>query len=291
MRINARLMAEHIKMNLAKQSSQLVETQLQLATGKRINKISDDPIGMGKVLDYRTAQNKISQYRENIVDANTRVAYTETILGQVSELIEDAKKIATNPDTENKSPLAQQVANIREQLIGLANSKYSGNYIFAGDATDTAPFDSVSPHTYNGDDGSHQVVVGEGITIDIEADGSQIFTDGTDNLFEVLENLETALSADPCDASAVDNTVDPLYRLADRVELARSENASDYKRLERTDAHWSSFYNAVENMRSTVEDADITQAAIDIQNQQTSYEILLATAADIIQPSLIDFLG
>lgn len=290
MRINAKIMAEQIKQNLATQSRQLVQTQLQLATGKRINKASDDPIGIGKVLDYRTTQKKIEQYRDNILDAMTRVEFTETVLGQVSEFIEDAKKIATNPDVEDKSAFAQEIANLRQQLVGLANSKYHGNYLFAGHRTDTAPFDSTFPYAYNGDDGSHQLMVGEGVAVTLDADGSQIFIDGTDNLFAVLDDLETALSADPYDPAAVQNTVDPLYRLADRVTLARAGNASDYKRMERTDAHWKSFYNAVENMRQTVEDADITQAAVDIQTQQTSYEILLATAGQIIQPSLIDFL-
>ena len=43
-------------------------------------------------------------------------------------------------------------------------------------------------------------------------------------------------------------------------------------------------------MRQTVEDADITKAAIDMQVQQTAYEVLLATAARVVQPTLVDFL-
>jgi flagellin-like hook-associated protein FlgL len=85
--------------------------------------------------------------------------------------------------------------------------------------------------------------------------------------------------------------VDPLYRIADRVQLARSGLASDYKRLERTDAFWKQFGNAVETMRQKVEDADITKTAVDMQVQQTAYEVLLATSAQIIQPTLVDFLN
>lgn len=290
MRISAKIMAEHIKANLAKQSTQLMETQLKLASGKRINKPSDDPIGIGKVLDYRTTLQTIDQYRANTLDAKTRVAYTETVLGQVSDFIEDAKKIATTPDAEDKTAFAQEIGNIRQQVLGLANSKYGANYLFAGHRSDTAPFDLTPPYAYNGDTGSHQVMVGEGITVAIDADGSQMFIDGADNLFQVLDDLETALSADPYDPVAVDNTVDPLYRIADRLQLARSGLAADYKRLERTGDYWSSFGNAVETMRQAVEDADITRTAVDMQVQQTAYEVLLATAGQVIQPTLIDFL-
>ena len=290
MRISAKIMADHIKANLAKQSTQLMETQLKLASGKRINKPSDDPVGIGKVLDYRTTLKTVDQYRDNILDSRTRVQFTESVLGQVSEFIEDAKKVATSPDIEDKTAFAQEIRNIRQQVLGLANSKYGANYLFSGHLSDTASFDLAPPYGYNGDSGSHRVVVGEGITVAIEADGSQMFIDGADNLFQVLDDLETALLADPYDPAAVKNTVDPLYRIADRVKLARSGLATDYKRLERTDEYWKNFGNAVETMRQTVEDADITKTAIDMQVQQTAYEVLLATAAQVVQPTLVDFL-
>ncbi len=290
MRISAKIMAEHIKVNLAKQSTQLMETQLKLASGKRINKPSDDPIGIGKVLDYRTTLQTIDQYRENILDAKTRVQYTEAVLAQVNDFVEQAKKIASNPGTEDKTAFAQEIGNIRQQVLGLANSKYGANYLFAGHLSDSAPFDLTSPYTYQGDNGSHQVVVGAGITVKIEADGSQMFADGGDNLFQVLDDLESALSAVPYDPVAVQDAVDPLFRIADRLELTRSGLASGHKRLERTDDYWHSFSNAVETMRQTVEDADITQTAMDMQVQQTAYEVLLATAAQVIQPTLVDFL-
>ena len=288
MRISAKIMAEHIKANLAKQSTQLMQTQLKLASGKRINKPSDDPIGIGKVLDYRTILQNVDQYRENMLDAKTRVEYTETVLGEISKFIEDAKKIAANPDVADKTGYAQTIANIRQQVLGLANSKYGANHIFGGHITNTPPFDLTTPYAYNGDGGSHRVIVGEGITVDIEADGSQMFIDGGDNLFQVLDDLEAALLAD--DDVAIAATVDPLYRIADRVKLVRSELASDYRRLDRTDEYWKNFSNAVETMRHTVEDADITKAAIDMQVQQTAYEVLLATAGKVIQPTLLDFL-
>ncbi len=290
MRISTRIMADRIKSNLAKQSIQLMRTQLKLATGKRINKPSDDPTGMGKILDCRTTLQTIDQYRENLLDAKTRIEYTETVLGQVSDYINDAKKIASNPDTEDKTALAQEIRHIRQQVLDLSNAKYGANYLFSGHRSDTAPFDQSAPYAYGGDSGSHQVMVGEGITVKIEADGSEIFVDGGDNLFQVLDDLETALT-DPFDPVAAQNAVEPLSRIGERLQLARSNFASDYKRMERTDEYWNNFSNAVESMRQNVEDADITQTAVDMQVQQTAYEVLLATAARVIQPTLVDFLG
>ncbi|WP_319525264.1 flagellar hook-associated protein FlgL [uncultured Desulfosarcina sp.] len=290
MRVSSRIMAENIKSYLAKQSTALIETQTRIATGKKINSLSDAPGDIGKVLDYRTTLSKIEQYQENITDAKTRVEYTETVLGQINDLVTDALTIASNPDTENREALALGVANIRDQIAGLVNTKYAGSYLFHGDLTDTAPFD-VTTGAYDasaGSDGSHDVIVGENIQVTLQADGSDIFIESGDNLIEVLDDLEAALLAD--DDVAIAATVDPLYRIDDQLELVRSEFAAVYNRLEATEERWTSFSNAVETMRSDLEDTDVTAAAVDLQLQQTHYEVLLNVASQVIQPTLLDFL-
>ena len=287
MRISAKIMADNIKANLARQSSQLMATQLKLATGKRINRPSDDHTGIGKVLGYRSTLDKIDQYRENITDAQTRVQYTETILGQIHDFLREAKSIAANPGIEDKTAFVEAVHDIRDQTLGLANSKYGKNHLFSGHLTDVPAFDPVT-NAYNGDGGSHRVTIGEGVSVELEADGSQIFVEGGDNLFQVLEDLEAALSVD--DRVAIRAAIVPLERIGDQIQIVRSGLSTDYRRMAFTDDYWGTFSNSVETMRSSVEDADITKAAIDMQVQQTAYEVLLATAGQVIQPTLVDFL-
>lgn len=290
MRVSSRIMAANIKSYLAQQSTALIETQTQIATGKKINSLSDAPGDIGKVLDYRTTLSKIEQYQENITDAKTRVEYTETVLGQINDLVTDARTIASNPDTDNREALALQVANIRDQVVGMVNTRYADGYLFHGDLTDAPPFDVATGayDTSTGSDGSHDVIVGENIQVTVQADGSDMFIESGDNLIEVLDDLEAALLAD--DDAAIAATVDPLYRIDDQLELVRSEFAAVYNRLKATDERWSSFGNAVETMRSDIEDTDVTEAAVDLQLQQTHYEVLLNVAAQVIQPTLLDFL-
>jgi flagellar hook-associated protein 3 FlgL len=283
-------MAENIKANLNKQSLQLMDSQTKIATGKRINSLSDDPTGMGKVLNYRTTLSTIEQYQENIIDAKTRVEYAETVLGQINDLVDDATTIASNPDSDNREALALQVSNMRDQIMGLVNSKYANNYIFHGDLTDTQPFDETTG-AYDasaGSDGTHNTIIGDGIQVSFEADGSDMFIESGDNLFTILDDLETALLAD--NDTAISATVDPLYRIGDQIETVRAGYAATYNRLEMTEEYWESFSLSVENMRSMVEDADITEAAVDLQLQQASYEMLLKVAAQVVQPTLVDFL-
>ncbi|WP_054695170.1 flagellin [Desulfosarcina cetonica] len=275
---------------MAKQSTQLSKTQIQIATGKRINSLSDDPKGIGRVLGYRSTLSRIDQYQSNITDAMNRVAYTETILGQINELVEDAKGIASNYDGSSSEALAQSVGNIRDQILGLANSRYGDDYLLSGDMTSTAPFDATSGD-YNGDNGSYGAIIGDGITITLAADGGEMLTDAasTDTVLAVLDDLVVALRDDNQDD--VRDALEPLQNIDDQLELVRSNFAAAYSRLKDTQERWEALSNAVETMRSKTEDADVTEAAVDLQLQQTSYELLLQVASEVLQPTLLDFLG
>ena len=143
------------------------------------------------------------------------------MLGQINEYINDARHIASNPDTEDKTALAQEIKHTRDQVLALSNSKYGSNYIFSGYQSDTQPFNQSSPYDYVGDSGSHQVIIGDGITVEIEADGEEMFVDQAgsgDSLFQILENLETAI-AEPFDADAAQPVITDV--VADDIDLVQ----------------------------------------------------------------------
>jgi flagellar hook-associated protein 3 FlgL len=61
-------------------------------------------------------------------------------------------------------------------------------------------------------------------------------------------------------------------------------------RLQFTDEYWDNLKPKVQEALAETEQADITQAVLELKNIETAYETTLATAARIIQPSLMDFL-
>jgi flagellar hook-associated protein 3 FlgL len=286
MRVSNKMMADSIKTNLFRQAEQLYKTQERIVSGKRINRPSDDPIGVGEVLNYRKTISSLGQYQDNITKANMHIDTTEQILDTVTEMLYEAKDIASDPNVEMRDTFAEEVATIRDQVIQMANSRINGNYIFAGDLTDTQPYDATG--VYAGDTGSKTFMVGDGIEIDLEADGSRVFQGGSD-VFTVLSDLETALLAG--DATAINNQIVPLNDAIEQINTVRVENAGRHKRLEATDTHYENFKFNVEELLSHVEDADIAEAIIDLQVQQVAYESTMATSAKMITPSLIDFLN
>jgi flagellar hook-associated protein 3 FlgL len=139
------MMTDSLVRYLTTQNEALYERQTVIASQKRINRPSDDPIGMGKVLDYRQTLSSIEQYETNILSGQKRLEITEITLDLVDELLQGVRAIAMTEaggTTESRQLTAEEAKNMFDQVLDLANSKLSGNYMFSGYQTQTAPFKS-----------------------------------------------------------------------------------------------------------------------------------------------------
>jgi flagellar hook-associated protein 3 FlgL len=290
MRVTNKMMADNVIAQLFKQRELMVKTQENITTGKRVNRPSDDPAEISSILSHRTTISSLEQYTENISKAELHINTADDVLGMVSDLLRDAKEIAYDTAPDMRSEMAEQVAAIREQVLQMANYQIDGKYIFSGESSQTAPYDSTT-WTYNGDTGTKDTVIGENMQISITADGSSIFGPDGANVFDILNDLEAALTAVPVVETDITDQISNLDSAVDNITEIRSRNAGVYQRLEATKNHYNYFKVNVQDMLSNAEDADIAEAIINMQVQQTTYESTLASSSMIIQKSLLDFLG
>jgi len=296
MRVTPKITTSNFIRNIHQQAGDILKAQEQIATHKRINKISDDPIGMGRVLGYRSNITAIEQYEENIDLGINRLEFNELTLDLASDLVLTARSVAEEysaegTTAEQKQFAADQVKDLYDQLVSVANSKFNNNYVFAGHATDTPPF--AADGSYNGDDGKVRLMVGDNVEITFEADGSKIFgANGGVDLFGELQNLINGLeNPDAAAGSAqIKATVSPLFNARQQINDRRSEYAPALYRLQYTDEYWTNLKPKVQGSLADTELADIAETALELTNLQVAYETTLATAARIIQPSLMDFL-
>ncbi|MDL1986775.1 MAG: flagellar hook-associated protein FlgL [Deltaproteobacteria bacterium] len=158
MRVTNKLMADTVTGNLFKNIDQFLKTQNILFSGKRINKPSDDPIGMGKVLDYRKTIWAIDQYDRNIAHGESWLDLTDSTLNAVGDSLIRAKELALSQanataNADTMKAVAEEVKNIYDYLLQLANTKLGNSYIFAGHKTDTSPFSRDDDYiaSYNGE--------------------------------------------------------------------------------------------------------------------------------------------
>ncbi|OQY15932.1 MAG: flagellar hook-associated protein 3 [Desulfobacterium sp. 4572_20] len=296
MRLTNRLMADTVLNSLYKNTQQLLKLQEMVSSQKRINRPSDDPIGMRKILDYRKVLSSIDQYNTNITHGNTQIDLTESCLEAIDDLVLKARRIAVEQsagELENRPTAAQEVKNIYDQILQLANTKLGDTYILSGHQTDTAPFSRDADYnaTYHGDDGDKRIIVGDNLNIKINVTGEDALRSGVD-VFDSLRDLINGLE-DPdttAGTAQIATQITPLSNALDQIKAVRSEAASTFIQLETTGNQLANFKLNIEDMLSDTEDANMAQAIVELQVQQTAYETSLATAAKILQRSLMDFL-
>lgn len=289
MRVTNKMMADNITAQLFRQTEMMAKTQEQIITGKKINRASDDPSGISSVLSYRKSIASLDQYNQNISDARLNIDTVDNVLEMVSDQLNEAKQIAYDTEPSKRAEMAEQVAAIRDQVLQMANYQIGGRYLFAGDATQTQPYNSTT-WLYNGDAGTRDTVIGENMQVNVTADGEAIFGPDTANVFDILNNLEAALTAVPVVPTDITDQISNLESAVDRITTIRARNAGVYKRLEATANHYDYFKVNLQGMLSKTEDADTAEAIINFQVQQTTYESTLSTSSMILQKSLIDFL-
>lgn len=141
---------ENMKMNNAVWSLGKVQVQYdaileQMATQKRINRISDDPTGMTMLMTYRQNQASIVQYQKNVDNSNGWLSMTESKLTSAQDLLTRAKELAIGQGTatataESRRIAANNVEQLRQEMLSLANSMYGDRYLFSGSRMDAPPF-------------------------------------------------------------------------------------------------------------------------------------------------------
>ena len=131
---------------LTKRQRELSESQLQLTTGKRVNRASDDPAAAATA-ERALARSARSEAGQRAAQASrTRMTLTESTLGEAGELLQQIREAlvasgnASYGDAERQSQ-AQKIEGLREQLFALANSSDgAAGYLFGGQGSSQPPF-------------------------------------------------------------------------------------------------------------------------------------------------------
>lgn len=298
MRITNQQTTTTVMNNLAQRTRDLVSSHEKVATQKSINRPSDDPIGMGKVLDYKSTLAGIEQYQRNIDWGHSRVNISATNLEMVEGLMDEAKKIAADQangsDAVTMQIAANQIGEIRDQLFQLANSKDGNDYMYAGNATDAPPFSMAGDGTvsYVGDNGANadmNILTSESLQVSIHANGEEIFA-GAEDVFDVLKTLQDELLSGSPDLAVVTTQHQRLHSTIDQIQVIRADDASASNRLDIARNQLNVLKVNVESLLNAEEGVDLAEAIVELQNQETAYESALQSAARVFQSNLMDFL-
>ena len=295
LRVTQGMIQNQMLRNLNHNFERMSGLENQLSTGRKINKPSDDPVGITYALRYRSELSMNDQYQRNITEATSAVSHLDNVLDQVNDLIKRIKELAirgisdSSPESA-RSAIGQELDGVYKQLFSLGNDQMNGKFIFNGQKTTTAPYDIDNAAAQDTDDSDILLPVAPGVQIATNVTGSKVFGASTDpdNLFRVINEIKQGmLNNDPDRAEAV---MDALDTRLDTFLGVRAEVGARANRVEMLDNRNQLMSDTLNGLSGKTEDADIDKTIMNLKRDENVYLASLSTAARLIQPSLVDYL-
>lgn len=308
-RVTTNMLNNQMLLNLNRNGVNLNNLQTQLTTGRKINKPSDDPVGITYSMRYRAELSSNEQYQKNVSSAQSWLEYTDTTVDQVGSILHRMKELtvqasnSTNPQSALDS-IRTEVEQLKEQLIDLGNSKVNGKYIYNGQKYDQKPYDfpkdaegksiitDIDIENLRTDSGDVNYIVGDGVQLPINITGSEIF--GTpeekddDHLFSIINRLTEALRTG--DFPGISGELDQIDSRLDKVLTARSTVGARANRVDLMSNRLGDLEINLTDMQSRTEDADAEKLILNAKIQESIYNASLSVGAKIISNSLADFI-
>lgn len=298
-RVTQNILNSNMLFNLQRNNKMMETLQDQLSTGKKINKPSDNPVTAVRGMFYRSSLNEIEQYKRNLDHGLSWMTATDEALNEVTEVMQRVRELTvqglngTN-DATSRSAIAEEINQLKNHLGEIANTQFSGKYIFAGTDLKNPPFDADStiansPKEFrNNNQEVLELEVGVKSNIQINVRGMDIFNNqDIGGVFTVLSDIVDQFK------NSNENNSDHLNKLdsqMDNILKERSELGARMNRIELAMSRIDGIEVSTTRLLSEEEDVDISQVIVNLKAQENVQRAALSAGARIIQPSLVDFL-
>ncbi|HEX9062784.1 MAG TPA: flagellar hook-associated protein FlgL, partial [Clostridia bacterium] len=187
MRVTNNMLVNNMLTQINKNLTRMEKYQNQLATGKKIQNPSDDPVVAARSLKLRTDVSQLNQYQSNAKDAKSWLDITESTLGEIGDVLQRARELAVTSSNGTQTAgdtqkTCEEVKQLKNQLVHLANTTYAGRYIFSGFTTDKPLMSSNGNFAINVTTATENInyEIGVGDALNINVTGGDLFNAGGD---------------------------------------------------------------------------------------------------------------
>ena len=269
--------------------------QEQLSSGLRINRPSDDATGFSQARKMEVLQDRYAQYQRSISSARLWVDHTQQALDEMVDMMvevyEGGVRAANDSfSAEDRAVMASRIETVRDQIIERMNAKYGDEYIFGGTRSTEAPFSVTGPTvSYDGNTGTRERAIGPDQTLAINIDGARLQDTGAGfTVTDALQGLVDALNAD--DTDAINAALEEVTTARNHVIDMSGEAGNIGTRLTVAADQMRNLDYYATKRRADLEDADMAEAIMAFEREQTHLQAALRSAASIKQTTLLDYL-
>jgi len=272
----------------------------QITSGKRINSPSADPDQVSNILSLRANLDRASQIGRNLSRIQSETDIAEQAMSTAVTVLESINTLGTQGATgtqtaDARQSIADQVESLFQQLVQLANTSQEGRYIFHGDNDQTAPY-NVDPaqangvSAYDGASATRRALHPSGTTFAYGKTAAEIFDNPAagKSVFQAVNDLRLALEAN--DPVGIGTAMEGMRTAQNQLNSELAYYGGVQKTVAAAVESSSELETQYKTSLSGMQDADITEAILELSQAVTHRDAALATQAKLPQTSLFDYL-
>lgn len=257
-------------------SGDVADSQVQISSGKRLQRASDDPVAAARVANIRAKQSDGAAWARNVTLGTSLVNQADTALSSASSLLARAQELtlaAANPtaSASDRATIAAEIAAIADEMDVLAASKSPlGGPLFATGSPMAMRFDDNTVFAPTPSRSAAFEIAGTAISQGLRTASTAIATGNTAQIATSLTDVKTSI---------------------DHVANVRAEIGINAGRLDRLRDAQAGNSISLAAERSSLEDTDLSAAIAKLNGQTITLEAAQAAFARINRRTLIDILG
>lgn len=302
MRVTTESLVNQALFALRSSLTRMSRSQGQLATGRRLGTIADDPDAAAAATRLRSRLAQTQQHDRQAEAARAALSENDALLMTLNELTARAQELALRGASSTQadvSATAAEVNQLLEEVVATANTEADGRRLLGGQEIITAPLTvtrdasgQITAVTVNprGINGTITLEIAPGVTVQINLPGEDVLGAASDPTFlpTLLINLRDNLQAG--NTEAVRALIDSLQTAHDRLQPLIAEVGGQIGLLDRIGAQTGEEALRLQATLSQLLDADLARVTMELSRDELIYQTALAATARTIQPSLMDFL-
>jgi flagellar hook-associated protein 3 FlgL len=299
----------------------------QLSSGVKVAKPSDSPEA-GTVARYLQTMKKVESYSTTIAETRSFIQLQDDVMGQMNELLARAKEIAQQGANETVSAtarghLAEEIFQIRDHVVSLANTTYQGRFVFGGADDDDPPYDqntytlpatglAAKRYIFDNEPGSttsRAIQITDDLVLTTNTPANQLFDrsiQGLERLGRCLAGYTSTLTSGNTDGGGTAYTF-PTDFPAQTTEIGNCINILDtarnsdilpervslggrMRRLDTGESLLKLTKNSAEDVLSRIRDADETEVAAGLAQAQTALQASYTVTARVLRLTILDYI-
>ncbi len=284
--------------SLTNYQNQLNQLEITLAQGQNISQPSDNPSGVVALGNATASLSAYQQFATNIKTGETVASLANSSLNQAVNLVQQIRSAmiqvgSPGVTASSAAGIASQISGLEQSLLGVANTTYLGNAIFAGTSgaavAYSQPGGSGTAVSYNGNSTATEVAAAPALSIATSVTDPFGVTSTSGGVFAAINQTLSDISSGNYSAvtsSDLNSVTTALGNLTDQAAKA----GVNYSQFQLMSNQVSAAVTSITGQVASIQNLDYASLTTQYQQQLNNYQVALFAASKVAQPSLASYL-